>query len=398
MFVSPPPTIMHADLDAFYASVEQRDDPALRGRPVIVGGGVVLAASYEAKRRGVRTAMGGRQARKICPDAVVVAPRFTAYAEASRAVFGIFAGVTPHIEAISIDEAFLDVSGLRRIESDLVDVGRRLRASVREQVGLPITVGMASTKHLAKVASQVGKPDGILVVPSGGELAFLEPLPIERLWGVGKVTSLKLRSRGVTTIGELDRFDQRALSALLGPAGGRQLHALSHNDDVRVVHAGRRRSSIGSQRALGRRNPDPMELDAMLAGLVDRVARRLRADERTCRTVVLRLRFADFARATRAHTLPGPTDNTAIVLTALRRLLQEARPLIHERGITLIGVTLANLDADEHLQLELPFGRPEQSAIDRALDDIRTKYGVDSIGRGALLRDRTGPDVPILPD
>src|SRR6185436_9568768 len=187
-------TILHADLDAFYASVEQRDDPSLRGRPVIVGGGVVLACSYEAKARGVRTAMGGGQARRLCPDAVVVRPRMSAYSEASKAVFSVFNETTPLVEALSIDEAFLDVRGMRRIFGSPVRIAARLRREVRAQVGLPITVGVAGTKFLAKVASGVAKPDGLLVVPPGGELAFLHPLPVERLWGVGPVTARKLRS------------------------------------------------------------------------------------------------------------------------------------------------------------------------------------------------------------
>ena len=186
-------TILHADLDAFYASVEQRDDPGLRGRPVIVGGGVVLAASYEAKAYGVRTAMGGAQARRLCPQAVVVAPRMSAYSQASDAVFDVFRDTSPLVEAISVDEAFLDVGGLRRVSGTPVQIAARLRADVRDRVGLPITVGIARTKFLAKVASQEAKPDGLLLVPPGRELAFLHPLPVRRLWGVGAVTADKLR-------------------------------------------------------------------------------------------------------------------------------------------------------------------------------------------------------------
>src|ERR671937_1912653 len=270
------PTILHADLDSFYASVEQRDEPRLRGQPVIVGAGVVLAASYEAKAFGVHTAMGLVQARRLCPRAVVVPPRFEAYAEASRAVFAVFEQTSPLVEGLSIDEAFLDVRGMQRIAGTPREIATRLRRRVREQVGLPITVGVARTKFLAKVASAVAKPDGLLVVPPDGELAFLHPLPVERLWGVGKVTSKKLRDVGLTTVAEVARLPENALVSIVGRAAGRHLHALAHNRDPRRVRPGRRRRSMGAQHALGRRSARSFEaLDANLVGLVDRLARRL---------------------------------------------------------------------------------------------------------------------------
>src|SRR5881275_3207201 len=243
--------VLHADADAFFASVEQRDDPRLRGRPVIVGGGVVLAASYEAKAYGIRTAMGGRQARRICPDAIVVPPRFSAYTEASRELFAVFEDTSPVVEGLSIDEAFIDVRGMERIAGTPPQIAARLRVAARERVGLPVTVGVARTKFLAKVASGVAKPDGLLVVPPDRELAFLHPLPVEALWGVGTVTAEKLHELGISTVGEVARFDETALVSVLGRASGRQLHALSHNRDPRPVRVGRRRGSIGSQRALG---------------------------------------------------------------------------------------------------------------------------------------------------
>ena len=298
MFVSEQPaaaSILHADLDAFYASVEQRDDPRLRGRPVIVGGGVVLAASYEAKACGVRTAMGAGEARRCCPGAVVVAPRMSAYTEASRAVFAVFEDTTPLVEGLSIDEAFLDVGGLRRVAGTPVQIATRLRREVRDAVGLNITVGVARTKFLAKVASGVAKPDGLLVVEPGHELEFLHPLPVERLWGVGPVTGAKLRERGITTVGEVARLAEPRLVAMLGGAAGRHLHALAHNRDPRPVRTGRRRGSIGSQRALGRGPCSAADLDAALVGLVDRVTRRMRTAGRVGRTVVLRLRFGDYS-------------------------------------------------------------------------------------------------------
>src|SRR5437588_4851883 len=306
--------ILHADLDAFYASVEQRDDRRLRDRPVIVGAGVVLAASYEAKARGVRTAMGGARARRLCPDAVVVSPRMSVYADASKAVFEVFNQTAPRVEGLSIDEAFLDVRGMRRIAGAPEDIAARLRREVRERVGLPITVGVARTKFLAKVASGVAKPDGLLVVPPEGELAFLHPLPVERLWGVGRVTAAKLRARGITTVGQVARLGEAMLVLMLGRASGRHLHALAHNRDPRPVQVGRRRRSIGAQRALGRRARSPEEIATTLIALVDRVARRLRAARRVCRTVVLRLRFEDFSRATRSYTLREPTDQTHAIL------------------------------------------------------------------------------------
>src|SRR5262245_12929197 len=276
LFVSGEPTILHADLDSFYASVEQRDDPRLFGLPVIVGAGVVLAASYEAKACGVRTAMGGAQARRLCPGAVVVPPRMSAYAEASRAVFDVFSQTTPLVEGLSIDEAFLDGRGLERISGSPTDIGARLRQEVRERVGLPITVGIASTKFLAKVASGVAKPDGVLAVQPGAELAFLHPLPVERLWGVGPVTSGKLRALELDTVGRVAGLDEAALVSLLGQAAGRKLHALAHNRDPRRVRTAPRRRSMGSQRALGRRPRSWADLDATLVGIVDRLARRLR--------------------------------------------------------------------------------------------------------------------------
>jgi DNA polymerase IV len=391
-------TILHADLDAFYASVEQRDDPGLRRRPVVVGAGVVLAASYEAKARGVRTAMGGAQARRLCPDAVVVSPRFSAYVEASRAVFEIFERTTPLVEGLSIDEAFLDVRGLRRMSGAPIEIAKRLRHEVLERVGLPITVGVARTKFLAKVASGVAKPDGLLLVPPHAELAFLHPLPVERLWGVGPVTSTRLRDRGIRTVGEVARIPEPALVAMLGRAAGRQLHALAHNRDPRRVRVGHRRRSMGAQHALGRGPRSPEALDAVLVGLVDRLTRRMRAARRVCRTVVLRLRFDDFTRATRSLTLAEATAHTAIVLATVRGLLAAAMPTIERRGLTLLGVAVGNLLDDAAVQLALPFARHRLAALDGAIDEVRERFGVEAITRGVLLGRDSGLTVPLLPD
>jgi DNA polymerase-4 len=397
VFVSHEVTILHADLDAFYASVEQRDDPRLIGRPVIVGAGVVLAASYEAKSCGIRTAMGGAQARRLCPQAVVVPPRMWAYAEASKAVFDVFEQTTPLVEGLSIDEAFLDVRGLERISGSASQIAVRLRREIRERVGLPITVGVASTKFLAKVASGEAKPDGLLVVPPGGELGFLHPLPVERLWGVGPVTARKLRERGLVTVGQVAQLAEAALVSILGQAAGRHLHALAHNRDPRRVRGGRRRRSMGAQRALGRSPRSWNALDAVLVGLVDRLARRLRAARRVCRTVTLRLRFGDFSRATRSHTLPEATAQTQTILVTARGLLATAMPMIERQGITLLGVSLANLE-DGAIQLALPFDRARPSALDAAIDDIRDRFGSAAITRAVLLGRDQGLTVPLLPD
>jgi DNA polymerase-4 len=398
VFVSGVASILHADVDAFYASVEQRDDPRLRRRPVVVGAGVVLAASYEAKAYGIRTAMTGAQARRLCPQAIVVAPRMSAYAEASKALFEVFEHTTPLVEALSIDEAFLDVGGLRRISGTAAEIAARLRGDVLERVGLPVTVGVARTKFLAKVASGVAKPDGLLVVPPDRELEFLHPLPVERLWGVGAVTSGKLRNKGVATVGEVAQLPERALVSMLGPAAGRHLHALAHNRDPRPVQVGRRRRSIGSQRALGRAPRSPEFLDAAVVALVDRLARRLRGARRICRTVVLRLRFADFSRATRSHTLSQPTAQTTEILLAARALLADALPTIARQGITLVGVSLTNLDDDGVIQLPLPFERQSQTALDTTLDDLRGRFGATAVTRAVLLGRDPGMSVPLLPD
>ena len=377
---------MHADLDAFFASVEQRDDPGLRGRPVIVGTGVVLAASYEARAFGVRSAMGGGRARRLCPGAAVVHPRFSAYVEASRAVFDVFADTAPVVEGLSIDEAFLDVSGLRRISGTPAEIAARLRGRVRDRVGLPITVGVASTKMLAKVASGVAKPDGLLVVPAGGELAFLHPLRVERLWGVGPVTAGKLREHGITTVGQIARHTEPALVALLGRASGRQLHALAHNRDPRRVRARRGRRSFGAQSALGRRGRSPEALDAVLVALVDRVTRRMRAKRQIGRTVTLRLRFSDYSRASRSHTLAHATASTRPVLLTGRALLAAAAPSIEQRGLTLIGVAIANLEHGiGEAQLALPVDRPDHDALDATLDRVRDRFGPAAVTRAALL-------------
>ncbi|TQM33121.1 DNA polymerase IV [Nocardia bhagyanarayanae] len=391
-------SILHADLDSFYASVEQRDDPRLRGKPVIVGGGVVLAASYEAKAFGVRTPMNGAQARRLCPHAIVVPPRMSAYSEASKAVFEVFRDTTPVVEGISIDEAFLDVGGLRRIAGEPLDIAQRLRARVRDEVGLPISVGIARTKFLAKVASAVAKPDGLRLVPPSAELDFLHPLPVERMWGVGDVTARTLHEHGITRIGQLADLGENALRGFLGPAAARHLYALSMARDPRRVETGRRRRSIGAQRALGRRARPADEIEAYVHGLTDRLGRRLRTADRVCRTVVLRMRFDDFSRATRSRTLAEATDHTDTLLRTARQLLADAMPMIEERGLTLIGLALTNLDDAYAVQLTLPLEPRATNTLDTTLDDLRRRFGSAAVTRAALINRGEGLSVPLLPD
>ena len=326
----------------------------------------------------------------ICPDAIVVPPRFEAYLEASRAVFDRFRDVTPAVEALSIDEAFLDVRGARRLLGPSLDIARRLRATVRDEVELPVSVGVASTKFLAKVASVSAKPDGIFLVPCGEELEYLHPLPVERLWGVGPKTSERLHSIGIRTVGELARIPATALAASIGRAHSAHLLAVSANLDPRRVVSRPRRRSIGSQNALGRARYDLDELERALLAVVDRVSRRLRADDRLARTVTLRLRFSDQTRITRSHSFGDATDSTARIGTAARDLLGTTRELIRRDGVTLIGLATSNLVGNDPFQPTLPFGRAGRAdpRIDVALDDLHRRFGTASVVRASLLEHR----------
>jgi DNA polymerase-4 len=401
VFVSPNrsgATILHADLDSFYASVEQRDDPSLRGKPVVVGGGVVLAASYEAKAFGVRTAMSAGAARRLCPHLIEVPPHFDAYTDASRAVFDIFRDTSPIVEPMSIDEAFIDVAGLWRIAGTPTEIATELRARVAAEVGLPITVGVARTKFLAKVASAVGKPDGLLVVEPDDELTFLHPLPVQRLWGVGHVTASKLHDRGIHTVADVAAMSPDALTAIVGTSMGHQLHALAHNRDARRVTGGRRRGSIGSQQALGRRQRSRDEIDVVLWRLVDRVTSRMRRAERVGRTVTLRFRFDDFTRATRSHSLPDPTAGTAAVHTTAVAILDRSWSMIEERGISLLGVSVGGLGDLDAVQLVLAFERSESEQLDTVVDAVRSRFGRTALQRATTMRGDPGLQLPMLPD
>jgi DNA polymerase-4 len=321
----------------------------------------------------------------------------SAYAQASKDLFAVFDDTTPLVEGLSIDEAFLDVRGLERLAGPAPEIAGRLKREVLEHVGLPITIGVARTKFLAKVASAVAKPSGLLVVSPEGELSFLHPLPVERLWGVGRVTAAKLHGRGIRTVAQVAQLDEPALVAMLGRASGRHLHALAHNRDPRPVQTGRRRRSIGSQRALGRRRTSFGEIDASVIAIADRVARRLRTGRRLCRTVILRLRFDDFTRATRSRTMPRLTDQSPTILGAARSLLAESVPLIESRGITLVGISLTNLERSDSIQLTLTEDwRPH--ALDAALDEICARHGSRAVMRAVLVGRHPGVVMPVLPD
>ncbi len=389
--------VLHADLDAFYASVEQRDQPRLRGIAMAVGGGVILSASYEARALGVRTAMTGRQARELCPHLTVVEPRMTAYAEASEAVFEIFRDTSPGVEAMSIDEAFIDVSGLGRLVGPDTAIAAELRRRVTAEVGLPISVGGGSTKFLAKVASAVSKPDGLLVVPVGEELQFLHPLPVGRLWGVGPVATQQLADVGIHTVGQVAELSVEVLQRKLGRSWGAHLHALAHNQDPRPVEVGRGRRSVGSQRSFPAGTIDRRGAEQIVVEVSDRVARRLRDGHRVARTVTLRLRFGDFNQATRSRTLPEATSSTDEVLGTARSLLRTAWPEIERRGLTKVGVAVSGLESDRAVQLTLPFSKAEWGPVDVAVDEIRSRFGTDALKRATLVNTKS-VEMPLLPD
>ncbi|MEM7324939.1 MAG: DNA polymerase IV [Actinomycetota bacterium] len=389
--------ILHADLDAFYASVEQRDQPALRGVPMAVGGGVILAASYEARRFGVKTAMNERQARRLCPAITIVPARMSAYSEASRLVLDIFRDTSPEVEPLSIDEAFLDVSGLGRIAGPAEAIAARLRSRVADEVGLAVSVGGGSTKFLAKVASAVCKPDGMLVVPPGKELAFLHPLPVGRLWGVGPVAQQRLADVGLRTVGDVAGLDIEVLQAKLGKAWGAHLYALSRNEDPRPVDVGRRRRSVGSQRSFPAGSVDRASAQQIVVEVSDRVARRLRDGSRVARTVTLRLRFGDFAQATRSHTFTDATSSSEAIRRTAGALLDREWPKIQDRGLTKVGVAVSGLSNDDAVQLALPFNKAEWGAVDGAMDEIRDRFGTTAVTRATLVG-RESMEMPLLPD
>jgi DNA polymerase-4 len=393
-----PATILHADLDAFYASVEQLLDPSLRGRPIAVGGGVVLAASYEAKAYGVGAGMAGWRARRLCPDLLIVGGHFGEYQRLADQVMEVFGDFTPLVERISIDEAFLDVSGAVHLFGPPVSIAAAIRARVRDDVGLAVSVGVARTKHLAKVASQVAKPDGLVVVPPEREREFLHPLPVRLVWGIGPATAARLAEKGVHTVGELAAVDAGALHSLFGDALGGKLGALAVNVDPRRVESPRRASSVGAQAALGRRAPTPALLRDTLGYLADRVAGRLRAGRRAGRTVTVRVRFAGMRSVTRSATVAVPLSATlTLTETAIELAGGALADHPREQEVSLLGLSVSNLVDQPALQLELPLGvddDPQRAgspagasrwAVDRSVDAIRRRFGRAAVGYAGLV-------------
>ena len=385
MFVLEEATILHADCDAFFASVAQRDDPSLRGLPVAVGPGIVMAATYEARAFGVRSAMPAEKARRLCPGLVVVSADFDAYVRASRQLFRVFRDTAPVVEGMSLEEAFLDVRGLGRISGHPVEIAIALRKRVRDEIGLPLSVGVARTKGVAKMASKMSKPEGLLAISSSGELPFLHPLRVERLWGVGASTARKLHAAGVETVGQVAAMTREELESVLGRAGARSLHAFALGRDPRRVRIGSGRRSVGSQRGLGLSRLRDGDLDATLVSLVDRVTHRMRKGGHVGRTVVLRLRFGDYKRATRSRTLSHATAGSEPILAAARSLAREAMPEMKRRGVTMVGITVQGLGDGAAVQLELPIGRSSPQ-LDRALDEVRERFGSGAVSRGRMPR------------
>jgi DNA polymerase-4 len=393
MALSRTATILHADLDAFYASVEQLLDPSLRGTPVAVGSGVVLAASYEAKAFGIGAGMPGWRARKLCPALRFVDGHFREYQRLGDQVIDLFRDFTPLVERISIDEAFLDVAGSAHLFGTPADIAEAIRRRVGVEIGLPLSVGVARTKHLAKVASQVAKPDGLVVVQPERELEFLGPLPVELMWGVGPATRARLAATGIRTIGDLAAVPVPMLQGLLGQAVGAKLGSLAANVDPRHVEAPRQASSVGAQSALGRRRMTPSLLRSTLGYLADRVAGRLRVAGRAGRTITVRVRFTGMRSVTRATTLALPVSAT-LTLTELATELALTALADHpgELEITLLAVSVSKLVDQQALQLELPLGladdrqRPgsavgaDRLSLDHSVDAIRARFGRESVG------------------
>ena len=402
-----PPTILHADLDAFYASVEQLLDPRLRGIPIAVGGGVVLAASYEARAFGVRSGMPGRRARQLCPGLVFVAGHFGDYQRLGDAAIGVLSDFTPHIERISIDEAFADVAGCTHLFGSPATIAQTVRARVRAELGLPISIGVARTKHLAKIASQVAKPDGLVIVDPETELDFLHELPVELMWGVGPATKARLARIGVATIGHLAACSPKSVERLLGRAAGRKLTALAWNRDPRQIQTRRRARSAGAQSALGRQPAIERVFKPTLHHLADRIAARLRARSRFGRTVTVRVRFSDLRAVTRSLTLSAPISATRTLAEIAEHLVRgvlEDHP--GERTISLLAISVSNFDERAILQLELPLRlggegcRPgtrqglSRSRADGAVDAIRKRFGTGAIDYAAAANSvvRSVPD------
>ena len=384
------PTILHGDLDAFYASVEQRDHPEYRGKPLIVGGGptdrgVVSAASYEARAFGVHSAMPLQQAGKLCPHAIFVPGNFEAYEAASDAVMALFADRTPLVEPISLDEAFLDITGTAHLFGGPEACARDLKRAVRDEVGLVLSVGMASNKLCAKVASDLRKPDGFVIVPRGGEAAFLAPLPLKRLWGVGPKTQQVLEDLGMRTIGDLANADPALLEARLGEHGATiAQRAKGIDDDRAVVAEPGDPKSVGHAHTFDRNTLDRAQLESTLLRLSEGVGRRLRKHELRGRTVTLQLRVAPFETRTRQRTFTEPTSDDLRIFETARALLRDALAGDRDAGrvspVRLVGVTVSGLVRGEQLDL---FTGARVSRLNAALDAVRSKFGDGALDRAS---------------
>ncbi len=399
-------TILHADLDAFYASVEQLLEPSLRGKPIAVGGGVVLAASYEAKAFGISGGMSGRRARELCPQLIFVGGHFKDYQRLGDAAINVLNDFTPLVERISIDEAFADVAGCTHLFGSPAEIATAVRRRVRTEIGLPISVGVARTKHLAKIASQVAKPDGLVVVDPETELRFLHDLPVELMWGVGPATKARLAERGIRTIGQLANMPGWSLQRLIGRAAGEKLTALAWNRDPREIETRRRAHSAGAQSALGRKPAETKVFRPVLRHLADRIATRLRAKSRPGRTVTVRVRFADLHSVTRSITLDAPISATASLAEIAEELVRAAlADYPHERIISLLGISVSQLERHWDVQLELPLGLDDEKRrpgskrgtarwiADRAVDKIRDRFGWEAVEYGSALGlSRSVPD------
>lgn len=400
-------TILHADLDAFYASVEQLLNPELRGKPIAVGGGVVLACSYEAKKFGVRGAMSGREAKKLCPDLIFVPGHFSEYQRLGDAALAVLDDYTPLVERISIDEAFADLSGTAHLFGPPLAVAQTIRQRVRHETGLAISIGVARTKHLAKIGSQVAKPDGLCFIDPATELDFLHNLPVQLMWGVGPATQARLAGIGVTTIGQLAATPGQSLERLLGPAASEKLKALSFNRDPRALEMDRRARSAGAQSALGKQPATAKIIDPTLRQLADRICSRLRAKSLSGRRVTVRVRFSDMRAVTRALTLDAPVAATGIVTEIAADLVAGVmRDHPREAFISLLAISVSQLELQPVLQLELNMGlagearRPGTKSgasrwmADKAMDKVRGRFGWEAIGYGNVVLEgkRSVPD------
>jgi DNA polymerase IV len=394
------PGILHADLDAFYAAVAVKEDPTLAGKPVAVGAGVVLSCTYEARAFGVRGGMPVREARSLCPKLLIVDGTFGAYVEYSKAVFEIFESYTPLVERLSIDEAFLDVTGSIHLFGSPADIGRSIREDVHRETGLAVSVGATTRKYLSKIASQVAKPDGLIVVHPGEELEFLHPLPVSYLWGVGPVTKRKLNELGIETIGDIASTPQDALVAMLGAGHASHLHALSHNLDPRPVVTSRKAKSLSAQSAMRAKIRSLDELTPTLLRLADRVASRLRKKNQTVRTITIRVRFGDLTAITRSKTMPTPTASTAAIVDVSTKMLANVLKEFPNHETTLLGVGTSGIGSADSTQLafgveddDLSGGSPRElefEALDHSVDELRRRFGDAVVTHGSdLLSGRT---------